>query len=111
MYEAMGYKRSAIVFDPLQNVNICFLYHQEMPTVELLAPVDDKSPVVKTIEKNGVTPYHTCYSVADLDEAIKELKSRKYLVVSKPKEAVAFGGKRVAFLFHKSMGLIELVEE
>ena len=110
IYEQGGYKRSASIFDPIQNVNICWLTKDGMPTVELLAPVDETSPVNKTLEKNGVTPYHTCYVVENIQEAVAQLRKQKYVMVSKPAEAVAFCGSRVCFLFNKNVGLIELVE-
>lgn len=110
-YEQGGYHRSASIFDPIQNVNICWLTKEGMPTVELLAPVDDTSPVCKTLEKNGVTPYHTCWIVPDIEEAALKLRKQRYVMVSKPAEAVAFCGSRVAFFFNKAVGLIELVEE
>lgn len=110
MYERGGYRRSAVVFDPIQDVNICWLTKEGMPTVELLAPVDDKSPVNKTLEKMGVSPYHCCYVVENIETSVVELKKQKYIVVSKPAEAVAFCGSRVCFLYNKNVGLIELVE-
>lgn len=110
VYEQGGYKRSSSVFDPIQNVTICWLTKDGAPTVELLAPVDEKSPVNKTLEKVGVSPYHCCYIVDNVEEAASELRKQKYIMVSKPAEAVAFCGSRVCFLFNKNMGLIELVE-
>jgi len=110
-YTAFGYKKDAVVFDPLQNINICFLRHPTMPLVELLAPIDEHSPVVQILEKNGVTPYHTCYVVENLEQSIKELKRMRYVIVSKPKEACAIENRRVAFLYNSDMGLMELVEK
>ena len=110
VYEQGGYHRSASIFDHIQNVNICWLTKEGMPTVELLAPVDEKSPVNKTLEKVGVSPYHCCYVVDNIEEAAAELKKQRYIMVSKPAEAVAFCGSRVCFLFNKNVGLIELVE-
>lgn len=110
LFEQGGYKRSVSIFDPIQNVNICWLTKEGVPTVELLAPVDEKSPVNKTLEKVGVSPYHCCYVVDNLEEAVAELRIQKYIMVSKPSEAVAFCGSRVCFLFNKNVGLIELVE-
>ena len=81
-----------------------------MPLVELLAPVDETSPVNKTLEKLGVTPYHTCYVVDNIEDAIASLRKMRYVMVSKPAEAVAIKGSRVVFLFNKNVGLIELVE-
>lgn len=109
-YELGGYHRSVTTFDPIQNVNICWLTKDGMPMVELLEPVDDNSPVCKILEKNGVTPYHTCYIVDNIEEAVGELRKQKYVQVSQPAEAVAITGSRVCFMFNKSIGLIELVE-
>lgn len=109
-YAQFGYSKGETIFDPLQNINICFLYHHQMPLIELLSPADENSPVVQILEKNGVTPYHTCYAVKELDTAIKEFKRLRYVVVTKPKEACAIDGRRVVFLYNADMGLIELVE-
>lgn len=110
-YLNLGYEMDGdVTYDPLQNINICFLKHPTMPLVELLSPVDDKSPVVQILQKNGVVPYHSCYSVGNLDEAVMRLRKLRYMVVSTPKPACAIGNRHVAFLYHKDMGLIELVE-
>lgn len=110
MYVGGGYQKSEPIFDPVQNVNICWLTKDGMPTVELLAPVDETSPVCKILEKNGVTPYHTCYMVDDIEQAIVDLRQQKYVLVSKPVEAVAIHNSKVAFLHHRQVGLIEIVE-
>ena len=109
-YERGGYKRSPVVFDPLQNVNICWLTKNASPTVELLAPVDDYSPINRTLEKVGVSPYHCCYEVDNIYESILKLKEQKFVMIGKPVEAVAFCGSRICFLYNKNVGLIELVE-
>ena len=110
IYEGGGYKVSDVVFDPIQNVKICWLTKKGAPIVELLAPVDETSPVCKTLEKNGVAPYHCCYVVENIDEAVRELRKQRYVLTSKPESAVAFYGSKVCFLYNKNMGLIELVE-
>lgn len=110
VYVGGGYKQSKTIYDPVQNVNICWLTKDGMPTVELLAPQDEHSPVNKTLEKNGVTPYHTCYIVDNIEQAVKDLRKLKYVVVSKPEEAIAIHNCKVCFLFNKHVGLIELVE-
>lgn len=110
LYELGGYKRSSTIYDPIQHVNICWLTKEGMPSVELLEPIDDSSPVCKILEKNGVIPYHTCYVVDGLDEAIADLRKQRYVLVRQPEEAVAINGSRVCFMFNKYVGLIELVE-
>ena len=110
LYEAGGYSRSAVVDDPVQHVRICWLSKKGAPLVELLAPLDDDSPVCNILDKVGVTPYHCCYEVDNLEEAVAALKRQKYALVRRPVEAPALRGCRVCFLFHKNAGLIELAE-
>lgn len=105
-----GYAKSSVTFDPVQNVNICWLSKEGMPLIELLEPVDNSSPICRTLEKNGVTPYHICYIVSDIDSAVSDLREMKYVIVSKAEKAVAIQNSRVCFLFHRDAGLIELVE-
>ena len=77
-----------------------------MPLIELLAPIDEKSPVNKTLEKMGVSPYHCCYSVDNLDDAIVKLKKQKYIPLFKPVAACAMGNKKICFLFNKKGPII-----
>ena len=109
-YVALGYVASETVEDPIQNIFICFLDKLGMPKLELLAPVDEQSPVNRTLAASGVTPYHVCYEVEDLDATIKELKGQRFIRVSKPVPACAINNRRVCFLYNKDVGLIELVE-
>ncbi|MGN0739651.1 MAG: VOC family protein [Treponema sp.] len=109
-YLSQGYTKTETVYDPIQNVYICFLKKDSATCVELISPYNESSPICKNLQKNGVSPYHICYEVSDLEETVLELKKQKFLIVSKPAPAVAFGGSRVCFLFSKNVGLIELVE-
>lgn len=109
-YLTMGYEASAVTEDPIQHVRICFLEMQGAPRLELLEPLDDVSPVKRTLETAGVTPYHLCYEVDDIEMAIDELRGQRFLVVSAPVPACAMNDRRVAFLFKKDNGLVELVE-
>jgi methylmalonyl-CoA/ethylmalonyl-CoA epimerase len=110
-YVTQGYSASETVKDPIQNVYICFLEKSNMPLIELLAPVDEESPVNRILKTSGVTPYHICYEVNDIDAAVKELKSQHFVLVSRPVPACALDGKRVCFLYNKTVGLIELVSK
>lgn len=105
---------SDVVADDFRKVNIVFMKNKAGgQLVELIEPMNEESPVFKTCEKmNGAaSPYHICYEVEDIEWAVKELKRRKFVVTSKANPAVAIDGRRVAFLFQKDAGLIELVEK
>ena len=77
--------------------------------LEIISPVDDSSPVGRIV-KNGVAPYHICFQVDDIGAAIEKLRLQGFLLIEPPSPAVLFDNKRVAFLYSKSVGLIELVE-
>lgn len=110
VYVSAGYNCSTTTFDPVQKVNICWLQKEGMPLIELLEPIDATSPVSKTIEKNGVCPYHICYIVDDLGQSILDLRKKKYIIVVPPVKAPAISNCRISFLFNRNVGVIELVE-
>lgn len=110
-YEQLGFaKESEIVQDVARKVFICFMINGDY-RVEFIAPCVSDSPVSNLLNKVGESPYHICYISADLDHDLKTLTSQKYLMIERPSSAVAIEGKRVAFLFKKNVGLIELVGE
>lgn len=110
-YLGAGYTMTEKTYDPLQDVNIVFLSKDDMPMIELLEPGSGNSPVSKILEKSGVSPYHMCYRVDNLEEAMKELKKKRFLPLARPVQAVALENKKICFLFNKEVGLIELVEK
>jgi len=110
LYIDAGYSMSEIIFDSIQDVNISFLSKDNMPTIELLEPINETSPVLNIIKNSGVTPYHICYAVKDIEDAIKRLKQLKYIPLSSPVNAIAMYNRNICFLFNKDVGLIELVE-
>jgi UDP-4-amino-4,6-dideoxy-N-acetyl-beta-L-altrosamine N-acetyltransferase len=113
-YISLGYRRlSDICDDTGRGVRILFLRHIVTgETIELVAPMGEESPVSGQLQKmKGLaSPYHICYEVPDLQEAIDWLKKEKYILVDAPAEAPAIGGRKVAFLLHRDVGMIELVE-
>jgi len=111
IYQQAGYTKTETKYDPLQNVYICFLSKPNMPMIELLAPKDETSPVCKTLERSGVTPYHNCYEVDDVEDAVVKLRRMGYILVKRPEIATAICNRKVCFLYNKNIGLIELLEK
>jgi len=106
-----GYTMTSVFFDSKQNVNISFLEKTGSPLLELVEPVNEKSPVRNILNKVGVSAYHLCYEVENLDESIAHLRQKKFMLLAKPVEAVAFNERRICFLYHKETGLVELLEK
>lgn len=96
-------EETPIVFDELQNAYLCMLKTDTGLNVEFIA-----GEQVSNLGK-GVSYYHLCYTVENLEKTIAEFENKGAVVVSSPKPAILFGGKRVAFLLIRS-GLIELLE-
>lgn len=111
-YIELGYELQdeKIFEDSIQKVLICFMYKQNHPLIELIAANAENSPVTKVLEKNGSTPYHTCYEVDDIDLAISEFRKKKYIPLSRPVPAIAFNNRNICFLLNKEIGLIELLQ-
>ena len=111
-YSIFGYELSSeTIFDPIQNVYIAFMEKEGSPRVELVAPVNENSPILNTINKNGTIPYHFCYEVDNIEEEVKKMKKLKFILISKIVPAVAFENRLVCFLYNKDAGLIELLNK
>jgi methylmalonyl-CoA/ethylmalonyl-CoA epimerase len=113
MYRDMfGYQvLSGPVQDPIQKVSVCFLGTGKPGdlTVEVVEPLGDDSPVNRMLEK-GVAAYHVCYEVDDIDQSLRDARSKGCVIVSKPVPAVVFDGRRIAWFYTPQRELIELVE-
>lgn len=110
--EIFGYTVCAGPFDdPIQQVSVCFLAAEDVraPTIELVAPQGDHSPVSKILAK-GLGAYHACYEVENIDEALAYVRAKGCIVVSHPVPAVAFDGRRIAWFYTPTRQLMELVE-
>ena len=99
------------IHDPLQKVNVLFLkpVAGEYGQIELVEPAGDDSPVRRFLEQGGGMN-HLCYEVSDIEATLQAMKERKCIVVSKPKPAVAFQGRRVAWAMTRERLLVELLE-
>lgn len=105
-----GFDVSDTVIEPVQKVYVSYARKDGNPTIELLQPLDDESPIVKILTKNGPTPYHICYSVPDIKTAMEELRRRKYLPLGKPVPGHGLDDALMVFMFKKEIGLVQLVQ-
>jgi methylmalonyl-CoA epimerase len=97
--------------DPIQKVSVCFLALEQAgePLVELVAPGSEPSPVANVLAK-GVGAYHVCYEVDDLQAAIAQVRAGGGVLVGEPVPAVAFKGRRIAWVYLPTRQLVELLE-
>lgn len=111
-FTQLGYSFGPVIKDTDRNIYISFGSLSDC-RIELVSPMDSSlpSPVDGVLKKNGNTPYHICYASSDFDTDIKQLKDKRFNLIIPPAPACAFDGKRVAFLYHVHVGLLELVEK
>ena len=78
---------------------------------ELVAPLAGapRSPIDRVLEK-GNTSYHVCYETPDLEATLARFVAEGALIVSDPVAAVAFEGRRIAWLLLPMRHLLELLE-
>ena len=105
-----GSWNGAIFHDPVQKVKVTFLL---MPgtdvQMELVEPAEEKSPVRAFLEKWGGL-HHVCYEVEDCEQAIMAMRKLGSMIVKRPKPAVAFQGRKIAWVLISEKLLIELLE-
>ena len=107
--EVLGYSFEPTIEDKDRNIFLCF-GELDGYRIELVAPMGEKTPVDMHLSKIGPTPYHICYKSDEIEKDIELLKANRYKVSVPLAPAVAFGNKRVVFLYSLSAGLIEIVE-
>ena len=95
--------------DPIQKVCVAFTNIHGFK-VELVEPFGEDSPVTELLKKS-IKTYHICFRVKDVHKAIEKAKDSGFYCIAKPVPAKAFEGRKVAWLFSGTYGLIELLEE
>ena len=107
-----GYKTVSGPFDdPIQRVTVSFLQQgtEDAAEIELIAPLTEDAPIRAMLAKD-IGAYHFCFETTDLDGALLHVKEQGCMVISGPAPAVAFGGRRIAWLYAPTRQLFELVE-
>jgi methylmalonyl-CoA/ethylmalonyl-CoA epimerase len=105
-------KWSGEVFaDPLQRVKVTFLtISADQALVELVEPLGNDSPVERFLKERSGGLHHLCYEVPDADAQLRRIRGCRGLIVSRPKPAIAFGGRRIAWALTKEGLLVEFLE-
>ncbi len=101
----------AVHTDPNQKVKVTFLTTRPGDAqIELVEPAGEDSPVLGFLREKGGGLHHLCYEVPDLEDALAEMKARGALLARRPKPAVAFLGRRIAWVITAEKLLIEFLE-
>lgn len=109
--EVLSYRiESQPIDDPVQTARVQFL---RLPGashwLELVAPLGPGSKLANALTKGGGL-HHLCYEVADIVAAVAHFRAAGCMVISEPVPAVAFPGRRIAWLMDRRRFLFELLE-
>ena len=100
-----------IIHDPIQRVRVAFFNPVDPlnPVLELVEPANEISPVSNFLKKGGGL-HHLCYEIDDLESGLRDARAAGLVIVAPPAPAVAFGGRRIAWVCSKRRLLVELLE-
>jgi methylmalonyl-CoA/ethylmalonyl-CoA epimerase len=100
-----------IIHDPLQEAKVAFIFPSagQAPSIELLEPAGGTSPLHKFLLKGGGL-HHVCYEVDCLESQLQQSRSVGCLIVKKPLPAVAFDGRKIAWIYTPQKLLVEYLE-
>ena len=106
----LGLTEASDIFeDSIQKVRLQFWKDAEGNLLELIEPAASDSPVVKALEKGGGLN-HLCYEVEDIEQEVRTAVEKGAILASGIVPAIAFGGRRIAFLFMPKLNLVEFLE-
>lgn len=96
---------TSIIYDPNQDANLCLLEDENGLKIELVS-----GAAVHGLIKKGISYYHHCYEVPDIQVAIEEAKTLGCILIRKPLPAVLFDNRKVCFMI-SPLGVIEFLEK
>ena len=110
-HERLGYNCSEPMIEPIQNVELVFCELESYPSVELVKPINEISPINGYVKKNKAIVYHICYEIGEPECMSIIFKDNKVLWESKPQPAILFNNRLVSFHFVDNLGLIEILQK
>lgn len=110
-FESLGFRLTQdTMYDCFRKVNICFM-EKDGYVIELISPIGSESVVAGLLKKYKNSPYHICYESTNLAADLEALSSQGYVIIDTPTPAPAIKERKVVFLMHAALGMIELLEE
>ena len=99
-----GLTFSDTVYDPRLRAELCLVTMPDGSLIELVS-----GPVVERFLEAAPSPYHICYEVESVREALDQWKSSGSIIVLDETPAILFGGRLIGYVYTK-FGLIEFLE-
>ena len=110
--KALNMKKSEIIVLEEHGVKVVFLEFSNLK-IELLEPLNNKSPISKFLEKNpkgGM--HHICFEVEQMTETINSLKNKNINILGDGNPKIGAHDKPVVFIHPNDLSgtLVELEE-
>lgn len=105
-----GYVADEVLRDEALQVELCYLHKQGTTSIELVRQLNPDSLENQLISQIGVTVYHLCYEIPDLDQAYQELVEQGYQPLFLPVSVNTLNGARICYFHHTDLGYIELLQ-
>jgi methylmalonyl-CoA/ethylmalonyl-CoA epimerase len=110
LFAAMGYTAEGDAFvDPVQGVRGLFMTGNG-PRIELLENLPGADTLTPWLGR-GVRMYHMAYFVPSIEDALTWAAARRGRIAVAPVPAVAFGGRRIAFVMFRHGLMLEFIEQ
>jgi len=104
-------KWSKKYYDNINGVIVQFGKKNNGLCYELIAPIDDKSPVYNVIMKKYNILNHVAYLVDDIKVCYEENLKSDFIIISEPSKAIAYNMDKIQFFYSKKYNyILELIQ-
>ncbi|MBA7536952.1 hypothetical protein ES705_29218 [subsurface metagenome] len=110
-FRKLGYTEIKRSSDNNREIEIAFIESVSGEILELIMPISSTSVVSKIIKNFKNNIYHICYLTSNINNSIKRLEQNGFFLIDKPKPAILFDNRNIAFMYSKYAGMVELLEE
>jgi hypothetical protein len=108
----LGYRIGPTYRDTEQEVHLMLATRRGMPAVEVIYPTEKPGPLDSILKSKDSMVYHLCYTSENRSESLRLLKAQnnRVFLLSSPRPAILFGGRKVSFYVIAGFGVIEILE-
>jgi methylmalonyl-CoA/ethylmalonyl-CoA epimerase len=96
--------------DQVNNVWAQFGEDQSGTCFELIAPLNEQSPIASALSKGTTILNHIAFLVTSIDTEVERLCALGCLPIGEPKPGIAYRGQRIQFLMSPLLFIFELIE-
>ncbi len=105
-----GYSIQAKGREEVQDVNIAFLTHNILPSIEVIWDFSEKSPIANFLKSQDTNFYHICFSTYNYEKVMKYFEENSRAILVSPLKRISLiEDASVSFHYIKGIGLVEVL--